>query len=310
MLVTGAAGFVGRHLVRRLAAEGYTVRAAARDPSAIDRSLGIEPVVLGDLATEIDWRALVSGVSHVVHAAGVAHATSAIPETTYMAVNAAGTRNLAYAARSAGVRRMVLISSVRAQSGACATAELTEQSRAVPDDAYGRSKLAAETQMAAALADGPCDWSVLRPVVVYGPGVKANMRTLQRLALSPLPLPFAGLAGRRSLLGLDTLCDVIAHAMTSPATSRGVFLAADPGPLSVGEMIVAMRTGLGRSGGVFSVPVAPAKLAATMAGKGRAWQQVAGDLVVGTRALEATGWQPQETASQGLARWIREAAAI
>ena len=264
----------------------------------------IEAVALGDLAAPVDWGPLLAGASHVVHLAGIAHATTAIAEATYMAVNAQATRALAEAARRAGVARVVLASSVRAQCGPCAPGQLSEADPALPEDAYGRSKLAAERHLAEVLADGSCDFAVLRPVVVYGPGVKANMRALQRLAASRLPLPLGGLAGRRSLVGLDSFAAVVAHVLTSPAAARGTFLAAEPGPLTIGEIIAAMRSGRGRRPGVISLPQGPMRVAAQLAGRASAWQRLAGDLTVSTGALEATGWRPRETAAEGLVRWM------
>ena len=308
VLVTGAGGFVGRHLAARLAAAGWGVRAATRDPSSVGAVPGVEPVALGDLAGPVDWAPLVEGVSHVVHLAGIAHATRAIPEATYLAVNATATRRLAEAARAAGVRRVVLMSSVRAQCGPCAAAILSEATAAAPEDAYGRSKLQAEHELAGVLAAADCDWTVLRPVVVYGPGVKANMAVLVRLARAPWPLPLGALGGRRSIVGIDTLCDVVEHALGSAAASRATFLVADPGPLTVGGIIAAMRAGLDRRGGVWRVPLGPVRLTATLAGRASAWDRLTGDLVVSTDALEHSGWHPRETAAQGLARWMKAAA--
>ena len=304
VLVTGAGGFVGRGLAPRLAAAGYRVRAATRDPHAMPGSDRIEVVGAGDMAGPVDWGRMLHGVSHVVHLAGIAHATVAIPEATYMAVNAEATRSLAEAARANGLRRVVLMSSVRAQCGPCAAGVLTEADQPAPEDAYGRSKLQGERCLAEVLATGDCDWTVLRPVVVYGPGVKANMNALRRLARTPLPLPLGGLAGRRSLIGIDTLADIVGHALESPQTSRRTFLAAEPGPLTVGGIITAMRAGLGRDPGVVNVPLGPLQLAARLAGRGDAWQRLAGDLVVSTAALEASGWKPRGAAADGLARWM------
>ena len=303
VLVTGAGGFIGRHLVARLAADGWQVRAATRDPAAIPSAPGVTPVQIGDLASRVDWQPLLAGVSHVVHLAGIAHATHAIPEATYMAVNSDATRDLATAARQAGVARLVLVSSVRAQCGPCAAGVLDERIVAAPEDAYGRSKLAAEHQVADALAGAGCDWCVLRPVVVYGPGVKANMHALRQLARTRLPLPLAGLTGRRSLLGLDTLADAIAHALTASATSRATYLVAEPGALTVAQIVAALRAGSDRAPAIFALPHAPMRLVAGMLGKGAAWSRLAGDLVVSTATFEASGWRPRQTASEGLARW-------
>ncbi len=306
VLVTGATGFIGGDLVRWLASEGWRVRAAARDPRAIAGGDGIEAVALGDLARDVAWRPLVEGMSHVVHLAGVAHATTRIPDATYHAANAEAVRTLAIAARDVGVARVVMMSSVRAQCGPSMRGTLSEQRAAAPVDAYGRSKLDGEQMLADVLAGSETDWCALRPVVVYGPGVKANMASLARLARTPWPLPIGGLQARRSLLGLANLHAGVQHALTSPATSRGTYLIADPKPVSIPDIVAAMRLGLGRAPGIFTFPLAPARLALKVAGRGAVWERISGDLVVSTAALEATGWRPVEIGREGLARWLRE----
>jgi UDP-glucose 4-epimerase len=134
------------------------------------------------------------------------------------------------------------------------------------------------------------------------------MQSLLRLARSGLPLPLATLPGRRSLLGSSNLHAAVEHALTDASVSRRAYLVADPGPMTVGDIVSAMRWGMGRRARVYSVPLRPLRLAAIVAGKAGAWRRLAGDLVVSTAALEATGWVARETTAEGLARWMGQEA--
>lgn len=304
VLVTGATGFLGRDLIGRLLARGYRVRAAARRAEAVPPAAGLEAVALPDLAQPSQLDALLAGVSHVVHLAGIAHASRAIPEATYIAVNTDSTAALAAASRRAGVATFVLMSSVRAQSGPAAARVLSEADPPTPSDAYGRSKLRAEAAMAEELAGSATRAVALRPVLVHGPGVKGNLATLLRLAMAPVPLPLGALANRRSLVGVANLAAAVTHAIETE-TVRGVYLVADPEPVTVAEIVSAMRAGLGRRRGLLSVPLGPARVALAALGKSDLWERLAGELVVDTARLRATGWQPVETTAQGLAAMAR-----
>ncbi|AZO79796.1 MULTISPECIES: NAD-dependent epimerase/dehydratase family protein [unclassified Bosea (in: a-proteobacteria)] len=296
ILLTGATGFVGRHLLHDLAARGYRLRTAGRY-AAIGAS-GMEHVTIGDLGAPIDWRPLLGGVDLVVHSAGLAHADGTIPEERYRAVNTDATLALAQAAQTAGVRRFVFLSSIRAQSGPISNQPLSEVDPLAPTDAYGRSKLAAEQ----GLAGLDIDWVALRPVLVYGPGVKANMAALLRLANLPLPLPLGALSAKRSLLAVENLAEAVAFALSEACPARRSYIAADPEPLSVAEMLAAMRAGLGRGPGLIAVPPPLLALAAQLAGRADAYERLANGLVASPTALLSAGWRPPSETKAALAR--------
>lgn len=302
ILLTGASGFVGRHLLRDLAARGYRVRTAGR--TATPAGPGVEHVAIGDLGAPIDWQPLLDGVDHVVHSAGLAHADGDIPEERYQQVNTQATLALARAAQAAGVRRFVFLSSIRAQSGPIGSKPLTEADTPAPTDAYGRSKLAAEQ----GLAGLDLDWVALRPVLVYGPGVKANMAALLKLARLPVPLPLGALSAKRSLLAIENLTDAVAFALTETCPARRSYIVADPEPLSVAQMLAAMRAGLGRGSGLIPVPSALLALAARLAGRSGAYERLANGLVASPAALIKAGWQPPAETKAALARLAAEPA--
>lgn len=301
ILLTGASGFVGRHLLHDLAARGYRVRTAGR--SAAQTIPGAEHVAISDLGTPIDWQPLLDGVDHVVHGAGLAHADGDIPEERYRAINTEATLALARAAQTAGIRRFIFLSSIRAQSGPVSDRPLSESDTPAPTDAYGRSKLAAEQ----GLGRLDLDWVALRPVLVYGPGVKANMAALVRLARLPIPLPLGGLSAKRSLLAIENLSEAIAFALTEVCPARRSYIVADPEPLSVAQMLTAMRHGLGRGPGLIPVPSALLALAARLAGRAGAYERLANGLVASSAALIKAGWQPPAETKAALARLAADA---
>ncbi|BBF94047.1 NAD-dependent epimerase/dehydratase family protein [Blastochloris tepida] len=285
VLVTGSAGFIGRALVPALAAAGWQVRAAARDPSRVAAGPNVEAVALPDLGAPVDWRPLVADVTHIVHLAGIAHAMGAIPEDRYAAVNGRATAALAEAAAAVGAK-LVFVSSVRAQSAAVAPGVLTEADPPRPTDAYGRSKLAAED--AVRTAGGR--FVILRPVLVYGPGVAGNMGALLKLAATPWPLPFGAFANRRSLLALGTLVAATLWALEAQAAEGQTFLVADRTPIALCDLIAALRRGLGRSPNLVAVPPSLLLGALRLAGKGDAADRLGGELVVSTDRLAEAGF--------------------
>jgi nucleoside-diphosphate-sugar epimerase len=296
VLLTGASGFVGRHLADDLIARGYRLRTAGRGAAPIIP--GVEHVAIGDLGAPIDWQPLLDGVDLVVHCAGLAHADGAIPEERYRAVNTDATLTLARAARAGRVRRFVFLSSIRAQSGPVSDKLLSEADPPTPTDAYGRSKIAAEQ----GLAGLDLDWVALRPVLVYGAGVKANMAALVRLARLPVPLPLGGLSAKRSLLAIENLAEAVAFALTETYPTRRSYIVADPEPLSVAQMLAAMRAGLGRGPGLIPVPSALLALAARLTGRAGAYERLANGLVASPAALLSAGWQPPVETKAALAR--------
>ncbi len=203
LLVTGATGFVGRAVVAAFARDSI-VRAAVRQTPQLPFADGVEVFEHPDFSQSLDWAPLLDEVDHVVHLAGIAH-TGGIAPARYDRVNREATAELAGAAARAGVQRLVFVSSLRAQSGPTAEQVLSEREEAKPTDAYGRSKFAAEAAVKAAGAP----FTILRPVLMYGPGVKGNFVLLLRAARSPWPLPVRDFNNRRSLLGIDTFISAL-----------------------------------------------------------------------------------------------------
>ncbi|HZJ13268.1 MAG TPA: NAD-dependent epimerase/dehydratase family protein [Methyloceanibacter sp.] len=300
VLITGASGFIGKRLAGALAEEGFEIRAASRDPSSIPAMSGVERAAMPDLARQADWSELLAGVTHVVHLAGIAHGPGSLPDELYMRINAEAVGELAAQARDR-VERFVFMSSVRAQAGLSADGPITEKDVALPTDAYGRAKLKGEKL----IAQSGVPFTVLRPAVVYGRGVKGNIAALATLAKTPMPLPFAGLSNRRALLALDNLVSAISLALGAKEAASGTFLVADAEPISVADLVAAMREGLGRSPHLVKVPLGAVKRLMKSFGKEAEWERIAGEFVVDASKLMGIGWRPAVATREGIVRMMR-----
>jgi nucleoside-diphosphate-sugar epimerase len=300
VLVTGASGFLGKFVVPALVKEGWHVRAATRDPARVPATRGVEVVAMPDLKNAIDWAPLLEGAGHVVHLAGIAHAPGMLPDDIYSRINTQSVGALAKAAKGR-IERLVLMSSVRAQAGVSSDHVISEADKPEPTGAYGRSKLEAERLV----GESGVAFAVLRPAVVYGAGVKGNISSLATLAKTPMPLPFGALNNRRSLLAIENLASAISIALTSERAVGETFLVADREPISVGDMVAAMREGLGRSPHLVRVPERAVRRLMASFGKEAEWARLSGNFVIDTAKLQSAGWNPRVTSRDGLARMLR-----
>ncbi|BBK33341.1 nucleoside-diphosphate-sugar epimerase [Stella humosa] len=289
VLVTGAAGFVGRAVVARLMGAGHSVMAAVRN--ADDAPAGTIACPIGDLAGPVDWRPALAGVDAVAHLAARVHVMregAADPDAAFAAVNVAATRGLAEAAVAAGVRRFVFLSSVKVMGERTTVGRpFRDDDRPAPEDAYGRSKLAAEDLLLAMPGLEPL---ILRPPLVYGPGVRANLRALARLARSGLPLPFGRLANRRSLVGVSNLAQAIELGLTHPGAVGRRLLVADWHPTTA-ELAAALARAAHRPMRLLPVPVSLLRGAGLLLGRG-AVARLTQPLEVAPDGLAGLGWRP------------------
>lgn len=292
-LVTGANGFIGRACVDALVDAGWLVRALVRRPLYPPASLpaGVEQCVIGDIA-ELRWDSVLGDVEAVVHCAAIAHARGVAHED-YVRVNLAPVRALAQAAQG---RRVVFLSSVRAM-----------EADARPQDSYAQTKRAAEEALLA-LAPHAC---ALRPAPVYGPGARYNMRALELLARSFLPLPFANLDAPRSLVSLANVASAVRFALETPALC-GPCVAADPAPASLPDFLRAFRRALGGPALVFPMPASALRAGARLCGAGRLFEELAQrSAIYHPAALLDAGWRPAHADSLAGARaWALRAGAV
>ena len=223
------------------------------------------------------------------------------PDTDYSEfdqINRIATQRLANAAKSVGVERFIYISSVRAQTAASATRTVRESDEPSPTNQYGRAKLAAEWAIQAA----GVPFTIFRPVVIYGPRPKGNMRMVVRFARSPLPLP--AFNNRRSLLAVDNLISAIVFALNNPDTIGETYLVADSKPMTMSEIFTILRMVQGRRLKSVHIPHALIRLALMVIGRTDLWSRLSGELIVDTGKLEAAGWRPAVETYDGLREMV------
>jgi nucleoside-diphosphate-sugar epimerase len=285
VLVTGADGFVGRHLVRYLALQGYKVIAASRAALSFG-SPNILPAPLPDISRLFDWQPLLSQCDTVVHLAGIAHKYA--DDSLYDRVNHRATSALARAISRSGTKHLVFISSIAAQSGPYADHELTEDDFPTPHNAYGRSKFAAEQAIRAA----DISFTILRPVVIYGNGEKGNFAVVHRLSRLPVPLPFGSLTAQRSVLSIQNFNSAVETALSNPLAKRETFIVSDPKLVTVADLITRYRVGVGRSPWLIPVPEGWIRVALKATGQIAVWERIGRPLVAPPTKLLAIGWEP------------------
>jgi len=301
ILVTGATGFVGQALCRRLEEDGYSVIKAVRSTTGN----GTE-IVVGDLTDKTDWSDTLKNVTTVIHLAARVHImedASADPLAAFRAVNRDATKHLAEQAAETGVKRFIYLSSVKAAGEESFDRPLKETDPAQPLDPYGQSKREAEQVLQAIAEETSMAVTVLRPPLVYGPGVKGNFLTLLKVCRKTLPLPLGAIDNRRSLVFLDNLVDAIARAATVGKSGFSLYYVADEQPVSTPELIRAVGTALGKPPRLLPIPAPLLSLLGRMTGKSAAVSRLTGSLEVDTGLIrQELGWTPPYSLEQGLTK--------
>jgi UDP-glucose 4-epimerase len=260
----------------------------------------IDQVLIKDLAAGVDWMPLLQGVDEVIHLAAIAHRGPDVEERLYDKVNRQATAALARATARAGAR-LIFLSSVAAQSSPSSGRVLSETDVCHPAGGYGRSKLNAEIDIAASGGQ----YVILRPTLIYGSGVKGNMRKLIQLARLPVPFPFEAVTNKRSLLAIENLSSAIGLLIERDDIRNEVFLVADATPVSLPEIIASLRHGMSRRANLFAIPPPLLLGLVRVCWLTETWEKLAGSLVVSVDKLNAIGYSPVVTTSQGLAAMTR-----
>ena len=305
ILVTGATGFVGTALIERLLADGLSVRAAVRRESALKDS-NVEAALVGDLSAETDWRKAVANVDAVIHTAARVHVMSdraSDPLTEYRRTNLHGTLRLARQAAEAGVRRFVFVSSIKANGEATRNGSaFSADGATAPVDPYGISKLEAEQALRELAKQTGMEVAIVRPPLVYGPGVKANFRTMMSIVARRIPLPLGGVTGnRRSMVSLDNLVDLLFACVHHPAAGNQTFMVSDGEDLSTAQLLKRLGQAMGKPAHLLPVPASWLERGASMLGRAHIAQRLCGSLQVDiSKTKNLLGWTPPITVDEGL----------
>ena len=314
VLITGAGGFIGRAFCVKILAEGWKVRGTFRSESDVSRLPdGVEAVSIGSIGSDTNWDDALTGINTVVHLAARVHVmddTCSDPLTEYRKVNVEGTKCLAIAAANTGIKRFVYISSIKVNGEGKAVA-YTEDDEEAPVDPYGVSKWEAEQELHKISHTTGIEVVILRPPLVYGPGVKANFLNLLKIVDRGIPLPFAKIDNLRSFIYLDNLIDVIITCINNPRAEGRTFLVNDREDVSTPELIRKIASAMGKPSRLFSISPFFMRLAGKFIGKSAAIDRIFGSLTIdSTKIRKELGWEPPYTMEYGLketAKWYKKA---
>jgi len=302
VLVTGSTGFIGKALILSLQKSGFALRITCRQED-IELPVDCEVVQIGDIGPQTDWKKALKQVDVVIHLAGMAHISANRGERWLSALrklNVLGTEHLARMAAQERVKRFIFISSIKV-NGQESLQAYTENDLPEPRDVYGISKLEAEKSLAVIAAETDLEIVVLRFPLVYGPGVKANFKTLIKIAGSGLPLPFKGISNRRSLIYLGNLVDAIITCVTHPLAAGETFLVSDGDDISTPDLIKLIACAMHKNTVLFSLHPGILKGLCKIAGRVEDMQRLTGTLIVNSSKIRnLLGWNTPFTLKEGI----------
>jgi nucleoside-diphosphate-sugar epimerase len=310
ILVTGASGFVGRAVSERLLADDHEVRASVRRVPLQPLRNAVEVVEVGDVGPTTDWSAALRGIEAIVHLANRAHVmreTVADPLQEFRRINVEGTKRLASQAADFGVKRLVFVSSIKVLGESTeGRAPLSESDSPNPTDPYGVSKWEAEQALAQICEGRDMTYTVIRPPLLYGPGVKGNIERLLGWLTKGLPLPLGAVKNQRSLMSVSNLSDLLAKSLTDPRAAGQTFVCCDNEALSTPQLIQGLASGLGKPARLLPCPITVLRLSGQLLRRMDMIERLCGSMLVdGSKVRQTLEWSPPFAAKEGLAATAR-----
>ncbi|WP_368881699.1 UDP-glucose 4-epimerase family protein [Shewanella algae] len=299
ILITGYSGFVGKHLLGTLD--------SLESVNLLGRSVPFQcnKYLKASIDAKSDYSSVLEKVEVIIHIAARVHVMNdkfLDPLTEFRGVNTAGTMNLARQAVKAGVKRFIFVSSIKVNGESTEIGKpFTESDDRCPEDFYGQSKSEAEVQLLELAEQTGLEVVIIRPTLVYGPGVKANFASLLHLVSKGLPLPFGSVKdNKRSLVSVTNLVDLIVTCIEHPKAANQVFLVSDDHDISTAEMVKHMSQALGKSCRLLPVPLWCYRLVGKLTGKMDVVDRLIGSLQVDiTHTKNTLGWTPPQTLEEG-----------
>ncbi len=304
VMITGATGFIGRNLIERCQSKGYDVRACARTQSSnIPQNIDLH--LIGNILNNTKWSDVVRGIDVVIHTAARVHImgeSAANTLTEFRSVNTAGTLNLARQAVKAGVKRFIFISSIKVKGEETQPSQpFKEDDSSIPTDPYGLSKYEAEQGLLKLAQETDMEVVIIRPPLVYGPGVKANFSTMMKWINKGIPLPFGSIDNKRSLVALDNLVSFIIRCIDHPKATNEIFLISDGEDVSTTELLQKVAKAFGKKAFLVPVPIWIMCFFAKLLGKEDVANRLFGSLQVdSSKARELLDWRPVITMDEQL----------